>query len=138
MRKRMYLSNTETIDDYVTTLYKVVTSVGKRTFLNADIINSKITNIILGIRSKDSTFDTIEFSNSTDTTLTNSLFELFEIYVRMNVYETTGITYTEFKNMSIIEKETLNNYLEFKLETLNLTADMVNEDRPINDNPFDL
>ena len=134
----MYLSNTETIDDYVTTLYKVVTSVGKRTFLNADIINSKITNIILGIRSKDSTFDTIEFSNSTDTTLTNSLFELFEIYVRMNVYETTGITYTEFKNMSIIEKETLNNYLEFKLETLNLTADMVNEDRPINDNPFDL
>lgn len=103
--------------------------------MNAEIINRKITNIILKLPvSGTDNLDVVEYSNSGNPHLTNTFMDIFEIFIRMNVYETTGIDYVTFKNMTILEQDMLKNYLGFKMDVLNI--DVVDTMTQNNGDPF--
>jgi len=106
---------------YLRTLREVLKSTNKKSFLNAEIINRKITNIMLKLPVNGTdNLDVIEYSNRGNPFITNNFMELFEVFIRMNVYETTGIDYNTFKNMTIVEQEMMKTYLGFKLDVLNI------------------
>ena len=126
---------------YVKTLKDVLKNNGKNSFLNAVIINDKVTNIIMGHPVTSENFDVVSFDKSKDLTLTDSFFTLFEQYVRMGIHELTGVTYTEFKKMTVIEKDIFLEYVDFKLSTTDLVNEEIKELENINNsnnNPFDL
>jgi len=109
------------VNRYLKTLREVLKSTNKKSFLNAEIINRKITNIMLKLPVNGTdNLDVVEFSNRGNPFTTNSFMELFEVYIRMNVYESTGIDYNTFKNMTVVEQEMMKVYLGFKLDVLNI------------------
>lgn len=82
---------------------------------NAELINRKLTLLLFGLPISDNdNLDIITFNNSkhhTDRFVNN-----FDNFIRLNINKLTGITYTEFNNMSVIEMNTLIDFVNFKME----------------------
>lgn len=109
---------------YINTLKKVVPKNTDLSYLNAEIINLKVTNILLKQPvNKNNNLDTVSYSESNNIYLTENFFTIYETFIRTNIYELTGIGYTEFKELSILERETMLKYLNFKLDTMNLDVE---------------
>lgn len=124
---------------YIKTVKKVLKNNGKNSYLNAVIINDKITNIIMGNPVSEDNFDIVSFNNTKDLTLTESFFMLFEQYVRMGIYELTGVTYTEFKNMTVLESNIFLEYVDFKLSVTDIiNTDVKGLEEETNSNPFNI
>lgn len=124
---------------YIKTVKKVLKNNGKNSYLNAVIINDKITNIIMGNPVSEDNFDIVSFNNTKDLTLTESFFTLFEQYVRMGIYELTGVTYTEFKNMTVLESNIFLEYVDFKLSVTGIiNTDVKDLEEETNSNPFNI
>ena len=84
-------------------------------------------------------FDVVSYSTISDVTLTHRFFDLFETFVRMNINELTGMTYSEFKELTVLEQEMFINYVSFKIDTINIdVTDITNNfDNEFND-PFNI
>ena len=120
---------TEVIETYVEMASKVVIPHMRYSYVDADIINRKITRALLGLSlTKETNLDTITYDTRGDTTLTNSLFQLFELYIRTDIRKMTGITYTEFKELSMIEKELLLEYVGFKVDVTDIDATTISDE----------
>jgi len=83
-------------------------------------------------------FDIVSFNDTKDLTLTESFFTLFEQYVRMGIHELTGVTYTEYKKMTVIEKDIFLEYVDFKLSITDIINEEVKDMENLNDNPFNV
>ena len=95
-------------------------------YLDAEILNRKITNLLLNrYVSTDNNLDTVSYDVRNDTIVLDSIFDLFEQYIKLDIYKLTGITYTEFKKMSSTEKKVFMEYVDYKVSLINLETDDV-------------
>ena len=102
-------------------LYGTEINLIRKTTLNADIVNRKLTRVLLNLPvNKHDNLDIISHTIESKRYLTNSSFNSLDAYVRKGVYELTGISYTEFKSMSMIEKRIFNIYLNHKVDISSL------------------
>ena len=113
----------QVISTYVKKAREVVTVGSKYSYIDADIINRKITRVLLGLSiTSDTNFDTVTYDTKWNPNVTDSLFQLFELYTRTDIHKLAGITYTEFKNMSVLERDLLLEYVGFKVDVTDLDS----------------
>lgn len=109
------------INKYLEKISELVKPNIKYSYLDADIINRKITNILLKLPVDSSdNFDTISYSERGNTNNTKRFIQFFELYINLEVYKHTGISYSEFKEMSILEMETCIEFVSYKTSILNI------------------
>lgn len=136
------MSNKDVILNYLKKIASVTPTGAKFSYLGAVIFNKKVTRLLLGLEvSTENNFDVITYSDKTNINRTRSLFNLFENYIRMDIYKTTGVSYTEFKNMTTLERDLFIEYLGFKIDSGNIDFEnsmstLENDD--INNNLFNI
>ena len=86
-------------------------------YLDAEILKRKIYRALVGepLNSEDN-FDIVNYSKTEDTKLVDSMFTLIEQYINLDIYKQTGISYTEYKNMTPLEKNIMLDFLTYKIE----------------------
>lgn len=90
--------------------------------MDAVIVNKKITRILLGRTiNRDDNFDTVTYDHKDNPLFVDSLFTLMEQYIDLEIHKLTGITYTEYKSMTPLEKNIF-------LEHVNYTVSVSNYD----------
>lgn len=141
--KLMRMSNKDVILNYLEKIASVTPTGATFSYLGAVIFNKKVTRLLLGLDvSTENNFDVITYNPKTNINRTRSLFNLFENYIRMDIYKTTGVSYTEFKNMTIIERDLFIEYLGFKIDSSNIdfnnSTAALNEANDNNDNLFNV
>jgi len=65
-------------------------------------------------------FDVVEYSNKKNIYNTKTAIQFFEAYIGMDVFKHSGITYTEFKNMTMIEQEMCIIFISYKTDISNI------------------
>lgn len=106
---------TEVVNNYLSVASSLTVVSKELTYLDADIINKKITNRIYGLDIKNTdAFDTVTYNKQESAVINDNLFSLIGQYIQYNVYENTGIDYHSFKSMTVIEKDIMLRYLKHK------------------------
>jgi len=128
------------VKDFVSTVYKVVEKDRYYTYLDAAIISKKINNILFNrpVSSEDN-FDTVTYLDKNNTYQVDDLFLLLSQYVEQDIYKLTGVSYTEYKHMTPLEKNLFLEYVIHKNEIENIRYEELNkeENNNNNDNLFD-
>ena len=108
------------VRDFIKTIKSLVIKNNSYSYLDAVIINKKIYKVLMGeqISSTDN-LDTVTYLDKNNTQLVDSLFTLIEQYMNLDIYKQTGLTYTEYKSMTPIEKNILLDFLTYKREVEN-------------------
>ena len=118
----------EIISNYLSYVKKVLTTKHNYSYLDAEILNKKITNMILGYKvNSNDNLDTVTYLKHNDTFNIENVFELYENFVRFNINKLTGITYTEYKQMTKKEQTILLEYISLKNDTDNIDAEIVEQ-----------
>ena len=118
----------EVISNYLSYVKKVLTTKHNYSYLDAEILNKKITNMILGYKvNSNDNLDTVTYLKHNDTFNIQNVFELYENFVRFNINKLTGITYTEYKQMTKKEQTILLEYISLKNDTDNIDAEIVEQ-----------
>ena len=116
----------EIISNYLSYVKKVLTTKHNYSYLDAEILNKKITNMILGYKvNSNDNLDTVTYLKHNDTFNIENVFELYENFVRFNINKLTGITYTEYKQMTKKEQTILLEYISLKNDTDNIDAELI-------------
>ena len=124
------------IRDYLDVVFSIKQPDRKYSYLDAVIINKKIAKILFGIKIRTTdNIDAVEYDDVMEISVSHSLLELYEFYVRLDIYKTLGITLNEFKKMSIREKNIMLDYLDYKLTIMNNEMDKI--DKTIEDQKND-
>ena len=114
MKKSTY----ELVKSYVDTVFSLDIYMDKKTYLNAGKVNRKISRILLDLPlNDDDNLDIVTYTDSSDRYLTEQFNDIYEKFVKMNIHELTGITYTEFLSMSIVE---LNKFFKYTLHKIDI------------------
>ena len=128
MQSLMEMSPLEVISNYLSYVKKVLTTKHNYSYLDAEILNKKITNMILGYKvNSNDNLDTVTYLKHNDTFNIQNVFELYENFVRFNINKLTGITYTEYKQMTKKEQTILLEYISLKNDTDNIDAEIVEQ-----------
>lgn len=126
MRSLMEMPPLEIISNYLSYVKKVLTTKHNYSYLDAEILNKKITNMILGYKvNSNDNLDTVTYLKHNDTFNIENVFELYENFVRFNINKLTGITYTEYKQMTKKEQTILLEYISLKNDTDNIDAELI-------------
>jgi len=124
----MNMSPLEIISNYLSYVRKYLTAERTYSSLDAEILNRKITLMILGYKvDSSSNLDTVTYLKTDDIYYNRRMFELYDVYIRMDIYKLTGVTFTEFKNMTKKEQEIFLEYVGFKIDSENIAAEIVEE-----------
>ena len=112
-------------------------------YLDAVIVNKKICNLLLGRQiSVEDNFDTVRYLSKNDPSMVDSLFTLMGQYLDLDIYKQTGISYTEFKQMTPLEKNVFLEFMTYKSEVENYDyqvaekAQQAKQNEPVNE--FDI
>ena len=124
----MRLSPIDIISNYLSKLKEVLRTERTHSFLNAEILNRKIGNLLLGFRvNPNDNLDTVTFYKNNDTFIIDDTFRLYENYIRLNIHKITGVTLSEFKSMTRKEQELFLEYVSFKIDSENIDAELIEE-----------
>lgn len=122
----MDLNPLEIFRNYLSHVKKMLPKKIHCSYLDAEILNKKITNVILGYKvSSIDNLDTVRYSKNFESFNIANTFELFENFIRLDIYKTTGISYTEFKSMTKKEQMLMLEYLDLKNDTDNVDATLI-------------
>lgn len=120
-----YISDNTPLDiirKYSDAVWKFVNKENKMSFLDAEIVNRKLTSYLLGLEVKEETnFDLVEYVDEEDSEDLEVLFSLYEQYVIYDIYKLTGISLTEYRTLNAREKNVLLEYVFYKTDLLNLS-----------------
>jgi len=131
----MDLNPLEVFRNYLSHVKKMLPKKIHCSYLDAEILNKKITNVILGYKvSNIDNLDTVKYSKNFESFNIANTFELFENFIRLDIYKTTGISYTEFMNMTRKEQMLMLEYLDLKNDTDNVDATLVEAEIENNNN----
>ena len=88
--------------------------------MDAVIVNKKIYNILLNRNvSNTNNLDVVTYEHRNNTNFVDSLFTLMEQYIDLEIHKLTGITYTEYKSMTPLEKNIFLEHINYKVSVSN-------------------
>jgi len=88
--------------------------------LDAVIVNKKITRILLGRNiNRDDNFDTVAYEHKDNPLFVDSLFTLMEQYIDLEIHKLTGVSYSEYKSMTPLEKNIFLEHINYKTTVSN-------------------
>lgn len=73
-------------------------------------------------------FDVVAYTNALNPNLITEPFDLMEVYVKKGVNKLTGVTYTEFKEMTRYEQQIFLAYTNMLIEEENVVSKLTNEE----------
>ena len=112
----MSKDTTKLVKDFIAKVKSLTIPDHTYSYLDAVILNKKIYNLLIGRQiSIDDNFDTITYSGKNDASIIDSVFTLIGQYVDLDIYKQTGVTYTEFKQMTVLEKNILLEHVNYKV-----------------------
>ena len=121
MQRLISLGSRKLVDNYVELLYGTDIKLTKATTMNADIVNRKLTRVLMGLPiSNKNNLDIVEHTIESKRYLLARPFYNIDSYLRRGIYELTGVSYSEYKNMTTTERKIFDTYLEYKMEVANI------------------
>ena len=121
----MSLSPTKIISNYLSKLKEAIKTERTHSYLNAEVLNRKISNLLFGFRvNPNDNLDVVTYYRNNDVNNTSRLFRLYENYIRLNIHKITGVTLSEFKSMTRKEQEIFLDYVSFKIDSENIDAEL--------------
>lgn len=133
------------IKEYVGLVQQLLIPNKRYSYLDAVVINKKITNILFGRNiSKTDNLDTVRYEERNNPYYIDSIFTLMDQYIDLEIHKLTGITYTEYKHMTPLEKNLILEHIKYKTLVSNLeyeeASKEMNEEKQKIDNSslFDL
>ncbi len=98
----------------------------KYSYIDATIINKKVSRLLLNLPvNSENNFDVITAGDSSDTFLTSTLFTLYEEFIRLDIFKITGISYSEYKQLTMIERELILLHVELKIDVNNIDSNEI-------------
>lgn len=96
-------------------------------YVKSEILLRKLYGFLCGIKpSNDNNFDTIKYTNALNPNLISQPFELLETYIKKGVNKLTGVTYTEFKNMTRYEQQIFLAHVNMLIDEENVVSEITN------------
>lgn len=90
----------------------------------------------VNVNNKDN-FDTVKYDNAQNPNLITEPFDLVEVYVKKGVNKLTGVTYTEFKEMTRYEQQIFLSYVNMLIEEESVVSKITNDELDKNKNKLD-
>ena len=97
-------------------------------YLEAEILKNKLFVFLVGGKiNVDNNFDVTSYQEALDPNLIEESISLIETYIKRNVYKYSGISYTEFKNMTRLEQYILLLFLKLVAEEEHIVNELTDK-----------
>lgn len=124
----MDMDLTTIVRRYIATLNKAIPDERSLNIWDAEVLRRKIALIQFDLPvSSNDNFDVVAYTPSKDTQLNSILFNHIDTYVNGDVYKKTGITYTEYGDMTSLEVGILLDYMSLKDDISEIDASNIED-----------
>lgn len=97
--------------------------------LELRIIRKKLYRLLLGLKvNTKNNIDTVTYEPETNPNFIATLFDTVETFIKLDIHKLTGLSYNEFKNLTVLEQIVILEYVKQKKDEEAIVSDIVAEE----------